>query len=286
MLLLLWAIPLIVLLVWGLNGASPNPVVPAICNPKPPDSPPARPPDNPAVLKARTTANSGVPFGRDFGTRQRDIEYDVTANPEALKDAKSLAVDQTSFQTASGSRQLDQNGILAWAEVKNQNRVLLHACFKRDRSLGSPGTYVGTVSIIDSRVGRVDVPFNVSLNYPIWQFVLALWMLMLLPATLYVWLLLGSFTDTRLSIKSFRNWIYGRNAIIALGTGATISFGFVLATYFKAEAWGSEVTEATALFGGAFSGFVAAAAGVTAAGQDKQPTELTKKTEPTGGAKS
>lgn len=100
----------------------------------------------------------------------------------------------------------------------------------------------------------MDVPFNVSLNYPVWQFVLALWVLMLLPATIYVWLLLGSFTTTTLSIASFKQWIYSRNAIIALGTGATISFGFILATYFRAEAWGSEVTEATALFGGAFAG--------------------------------
>ena len=84
-LLILWVIPLVVLLVWGLNGASPNPAVPAVCNPKPPDSTPASSPDNPAVLKARTTVNPGVPFGRDFGTRQRDIEYDVTANPDVLK---------------------------------------------------------------------------------------------------------------------------------------------------------------------------------------------------------
>jgi hypothetical protein len=261
---------LVVLLVWGLRGASPEPEVPEVCKPKSPDNPPSIPPENPAVLKPHSTVASGVPFGRDFGTKRRDIEYDVTANSETLKEAKSLAVEQTRFENASGSRQLDESGVLVWAEVKNQNRVLLHACFRRDHSFGSPGNYVGTVSIIDSRVGRVDIPFNVSLNYPVWQFVIALWVLMLLPATLYVWLLLGSFTTTKLSIASFRQWIFSRNAIIALGTGATISFGFVLASYFKAEAWGSDVTEATALFGGAFAGFVAAAAGVTGAGQDKE----------------
>jgi hypothetical protein len=275
-LLLLWAIPLVVFLAWGRNSASLNPAVPSACNPKAPDSLPGTPPDNPAVLKPHTTVNSGVPFGRFFDTKQRDIDYDVTANTEALKGARSLAVEQTLFQTASGSRQLDESDILAWAEVKNQNRVLLHVCFKRDGSFGSPGTYIGTVNIIDSRVARIDVPFNVSLNYPVWQFVLALWLLMLLPATLYVWLLLGSFTSTKLTIRAFKEWIYSRNAIIALGTGATISFGFVLATYFKAESWGSDITEATALFGGAFAGFVAAAAGVTSAGQDKDPAKRTE----------
>jgi hypothetical protein len=275
-LLLLWAIPLVVFLTWGLNGASPSPAVPLACNPKAPDSPAGTPPDNPAVLKPHTTVNSGVPFGRFFDTKQRNVEYDVTTNPEALKGATSLAVEQTLFQTAAGSRQLDESDILAWAEVKNQNRVLLHVCFRRDGSFGSAGTYIGTVSVIDSRVARIDVPFNVSLNYPVWQFVLALWVFMLLPATLYVWLLLGSFTSTRLTIGTFREWIYSRNAIIALGTGATISFGFVLATYFKAESWGSDVTEATALFGGAFAGFVAAAAGVTSAGQDKHPVTMTE----------
>ena len=283
-LLVLWAVPLVVFLAWGLNAASPSPDVPAICNPpKELDSPPGTPPENPAVLMPHTTVSSGVPFGRFFDTKERHIEYDVTANPEALKGATSLAVEKTLFLTAAGSRQLDDSDILAWAEVKNQNRVFLHVCFRRDGSFGSAGTYTGTVSVIDSRVARVDVPFNVSLNYPVWQFVLALWVFMLLPATLYVWLLLGSFTSTRLTIGRFRQWIYSRNAIIALGTGATISFGFVLATYFKAESWGSDITEATALFGGAFAGFVAAAAGVTSAGQDKHPATMTEK-EPTGEA--
>ena len=276
-LLLIWAIALAALIRWGLAGASPKPAVPSICQPRQANNPPLTPITNPAVLKPHSTVNSGIPFGRDFETKLRDIEYDVTANSSALKDATSLVVEMTQFQTATGGRQLDESDISAWAEVKNQSRVLLHVCFTRDGSLGSPGTYVGTISIIDSRVARVDVPFNVSLNYPVWQFVVALWVLMLLPASIYVWLLLGSFTDTRLTIASFREWIYSRNAIIALGTGATVSFGFILATYFKAEAWGSDVTEATALFGGAFAGFVATASGVTSAGQDKQPRDLTGK---------
>jgi hypothetical protein len=276
LLLVLWAILLITFVVWGANRKAPAATLPTACNAIDPDKPPAQNPTNPAVLKPHTSAISGVPFGRGFGVQQRNIEYDATSNSDLLKDARSLAVETALFQTTAGDRQLDPDDIVAWAEVKSQNRVFLHVCFQRDNSMGAAGIYTGTVSITDPRVARVDVPFNVSLNYPVWQLVIALWILMLLPASLYVWLLLGSFTDTRLTIANFKTWIFSRNAIIALGTGGTVSFGFVLATYFKGEAWGVSVTEATALFGGAFAGFVAAAAGVTSAGQDRQPRTMTE----------
>jgi hypothetical protein len=195
----------------------------------------------------------------------------VTQNQATLAEANYLDVEVAQFMTSTGDQELPEGAVVGYAQVLGGgSRVKLHVCFDRSsQKMGAPGLYVGTVNIVDPRVARLDVPFSVSLSYPIWQYVLAIYVSMLLPATLYVWLLLGSFKSAdRLSMEKFQRWFFSRNAIIALGTGFAVSIGLLLGTYFKAEAWGTSVTEATALFGACFSAFVAAAAGVTAASTD------------------
>jgi hypothetical protein len=274
LLLVMWVVVLAALVASGLNAtyakASTEPL-PKSCMPGPTAQPPEESPESPAVLKPHSTVTTGVPFGRNLDYQERSIEYDVTSNPEVLSNVKTLYVEKSLFQTAAGDRQLYPQDISSWAEVKAPTRVLSHVCFQRTLSTGPPGLYAGTISITDGRVARVDVPFNVSLSYPTWQFVFALWILAILPATLYVWLLLCSFTTTELCLGNFRIWIFSRNAIIALGSGVTISFGLVSSTYFRSDAWDANFAEATTLLGGAFAGFVAAALGVTGAGQDKKP---------------
>jgi len=274
LLLLVWAAILVTLVIWGISAgrhAGSSTSLPDSCTGSSTARPPESPPREPAVLKARTTVTTGVPFGRSYGNLQRDVEYDVASGADSLTGVQRITVEKSLFQTAAGDAQLSTADIHAWAEVRQPSRVILHVCFQRGRSTGLPGLYTGTISITDERVARVDVPFNVSLSFPTWQYIFALWVLALLPATLYVWLLLGSFTTTELSISNFKAWIFSRNAIIALGTGATVSFGLVTSTYFRTEEWGASITEATTLFGAAFAGFVAAASGVTGAGQDKRP---------------
>jgi hypothetical protein len=277
LLVLVWAAALTGLLAWGtVASAEQAESAPTDCVKDDNSEQAGVSTESPAVLRPRTTINSSVPFGHDFAVLRRDIEYDVTANPESLTGSPRLTVEHSRFQDARGARQLNDEDIIAWAEVRDTSRAFLHVCFVRSTSFGRPGTYVGTISITDPRVARVDVPFTVSLSYATWQYALAVWIVMLLPATVYVWLLLGSFTTTELRITAFRDWIYSRNAIIAIGTGIAVSFSFWLATYFTAEAWGGSLTDITSLFGGAFAGFVAAASGVTAAGQDKAPIAQTE----------
>src|SRR5262249_4372767 len=107
------------------------------------------------------------------------------------------------------------------------------------------------------------------MSYPWWQFVVAVLIAMLLPALLYVWFLRGSFTGhPGLTFAHLQAWIFSRVTLMSLGAGVAAALGVFSATYARAEAWGSDYTAATALFGATFSAFVAAATGVAAAGSD------------------
>jgi hypothetical protein len=144
--------------------------------------------------------------------------------------------------------------------------------------------------------------------YPWWQLVLSVLVAMLLPAILYVWFLRGSFTsqpspDTpagpaapgapagpggpgapagpapHSGVKLFEQWIFSRVALMSYGAGVAAAVGIFSATYARTENWGSDYTAATALFGAAFSAFIAAATGVTAAGADKESHKVANRNE-------
>ncbi|MGH3176601.1 MAG: hypothetical protein ACRDPF_22400, partial [Streptosporangiaceae bacterium] len=115
-----------------------------------------------------------------------------------------------------------------------------------------------------------DVAFNVTLSYPWWQLVFAVFVGMLLPAILYVWFLKGSFQSHQgLTIGLLQDWLFSRTALMAVGAGFAAAIGVFSAIYAKAPQWGTDWTSATGLFGATFSAFVAAATAVTAAGSDR-----------------
>ena len=59
------------------------------------------------------------------------------------------------------------------------------------------GDYAGTVSLVDPRIERVDIPLAVSMAYPVWQLPLVLLLLVLPLAIGYLWILKGSFHARR-----------------------------------------------------------------------------------------
>ena len=233
-----------------------------------------------AQLTPRTDPEplSAVVFQRELGLRRRMVEYEVSY-PPAEDAAGAAAVDELDdgpvetqvgqFLDVTASRELDTRYIDATAEHRN-GRLLLTVTFdRRSSALGAPGSYVGTISVVDPRVGRVDVPFRVALAFPWWQFVLALLLFMLLPATVYLWYLRGSFTpDAQPTFLGLQEWLFSRNAQMSFGTGVAAAASVWMATYISGETWGGSIAAATALFGATFSSFVAAATAVTAAGAD------------------
>ena len=268
----IWAIVLAGLLAWGMAANASAKSDPAGCGQAGSvRGASSTAPSKPAQLKLRAEPITAVPFSRNRTIEFRQLEYDVTDAGKVLAKVSQLAVFTGQFISSDGSQQLNPRDINATAVLQG-GRVILTVCFNRtDPSFGAPGSYLGTVSIVDPRVNRTDVAFNITMSYPCWQWVFAVFVAMLLPAILYVWFLKGSFqSNTGLTIGQLQDWIFCRTALMAIGAGIAAAIGVFSAIYAKAPAWGTDWTSATGLFGATFSAFVAAATAVIAAGSDKQ----------------
>jgi hypothetical protein len=266
-----WAIAFTTLLVWGLYAQASATSDTTDCPTAGPVSGvPSAAPGKPAQLKPRAAPVTSVPFSRNRTIQFRQVQYDVTDPGGVLANVHQLDVFIGQFISSDGSQQLNPRDINATAAF-HSGQVVLDVCFNRtDTDFGAPGSYLGTVSIVDPRVSRTDVSFNVTLSYPWWQLVLAVFLAMLLPAILYVWFLKGSFQSHQgLNIELLQDWIFSRTALMAIGAGFAAAIGVFSAIYAKTPGWGADWTSATGLFGATFSAFVAAATAVTAAGSDR-----------------
>jgi hypothetical protein len=147
------------------------------------------------------------------------------------------------------------------------NRAVLTVDLSRDGDrLGMPGSYSGSVRIIDPRVERRDISLQVTMSYPYWQFPVAMLVFVLFPALIYVWLVKGSFTSQMkkaspdkpaapdepvvLTAITFQNYVFSRNGIISIGAGVVAAVSFISATYLSGATWGSDITQWITLFGG------------------------------------
>src|SRR6185369_2949307 len=75
----------------------------------------------------------------------------------------------------------------AWYQA---GRVNMQLCIdRRPPETAFAGTYEGTVSIVDSRIHRVDLPVRVTAAAPQWQAVLLLLVLAVIGGSWYVWVL-------------------------------------------------------------------------------------------------
>jgi hypothetical protein len=313
-----WLGLLISLLAWGLvDRANAKTDILGCPGQQPVAGIPSQAPKQPAQLKPRSEPRSAIAFYQDRIIARRRIEYDITDPAHNLRDKTPLEVSVAPFVNASNGRELRPTDINATATTSH-SRVILDVCFNRtDPKFGSPGSYNGVITIIDPRVTATDVTFAVTMAYPWWQLVLSVLVAMLLPAILYVWFLRGSFTsqpspdtpagpaapDTpagpaapgapagpagpgapagpapHSGVKLFEQWIFSRVALMSYGAGVAAAVGIFSATYARTENWGSDYTAATALFGAAFSAFIAAATGVTAAGADKESHKVANRNE-------
>ena len=267
----IWAIAFAVLLAWGLGAnASAKPDTTDCQQAGSVPGVPSTAPGKPAQLKPRAAPVTAVPFSRSRTIQFRQVEYDVADPGKALANVRQLDIFTGQFVSSDGSQQLNPRDINATATLRS-GRVLLDVCFNRtDPGFGAPGSYLGTVSIVDPRVNRTDVAFNITMSYPWWQLVFAVFVAMLLPAIFYVWFLKGSFQSHQgLKIGMLQEWLFSRTALMAVGAGFAAAIGVFSAIYAKAPAWGADWTSATGLFGATFSAFVAAATAVTAAGSDR-----------------
>ena len=142
-------------------------------------------------------------------------------------------------------------------------RVLLKVCIDRTGAgFAAPGSYQGTISIVDPRVSPVSIPVTVTLDWPIWQWVMegsCSW-----PPP---WPGHGTSGSSRpRSIRaapvSLLDFCSNKLGILSIGAGIVAAFGVYSATYLNSVTWGSSSGQVFALFGAMFSAFLAGATAV------------------------
>ena len=233
----------------------------------------------PAQLAPHGTQVESIAFGRGLNSQLREFEFSVTDPGGTLTDATCLPAHVNPFLRIgqAESAQLDPSRIDVAATVSGQ-QVLVSVMMRRDGADFAPaGSYAGTISLVDPRIERVDIPLAVSMAYPVWRLPLVVLLLVIPVAIGYLWLLKGSFhagrpeaTDaTIIQLWQFDAYAFSRNGILAIGAGAAAAALVFSATYLSSQTWGASFVDAISLFGAMFAGFVAASTPVTAAGTDR-----------------
>lgn len=266
---LVWLISVFVFVVWGAVAQKSLQNAPQSgasgCNPQPVPAGKAL-----ATVQLRTGSSPNVVFARGLGTQERRFEYTVIDKDEVLQKPPCVTIEKTPFVRDKGDTRLDPTDIAANARLTGDRLILTVEFSRKDLAFGKAGSYAGTITILDPRIDRVDIPMTVTLAYPVWQLPFALFLAILLPATLYVWLLKGSFSgsDKAITFGAFAAYFQGRNGLLAITAGAAASFGVYTANYLSATTWDFEALEIISLVTSMFTAFVAAATAVSAAGAD------------------
>ena len=232
----------------------------------------------PVKLAPLGTPVTSIAFGRGLSEQDRQFEFTL-AEPLPARNPACLQVRVNPFlRTGDGaSAELDLSRIRAGAAVAGRQVLVSLTVDRSSVHFAPPGSYTGTVSIVDPRVERVDIPLTVSLSYPVWQLPLVALLLVLPVAVTNLWLLKGSFAKNlqTVTVALFDDYAFSRNGFLAIGAGVAAAVLVFSTTYLSSPTWGVSFVDVLSLFGGAFAAFTAAATPVTAAGVDNSDS-LTK----------
>jgi hypothetical protein len=230
-----------------------------------PGLPPALPANyKPAKLVLISGQTTTLAFNRALATKTLTIQYGISgAIPETgasqfpgLQVADPLGFIRDDQEPLPG----DRVKVASWVQ---NGRVLLKICVQRTGpGFADPGTYQGTVSIVDPRVGRVDVPVVVTLAYASWQLIMSLLVAAVLAGAWYVWVLQAKKPEQAAIGWDFVDFYGTMLGVLSIGAGVVAAFGVYSATYLNSTTWGSSSGQVFALTGAMFSAFLAGAATV------------------------
>lgn len=210
------------------------------------------------LINGQTTT---LAFDRALTTKTLTIQYGVTGTIKGGRKHPRLQVTQLDFLRSDqvalpGSRVK----VAAWYQ---NGRVLLKVCVDRSGAkLADPGSYQGTVSIVDPRVNRVDIPIVVTLSYPSWQLVLELLVLTAFAGSWYIWVLQKKEPGDRAISWDFVRYCGTMLGALSIAAGVIAAFGVYNATYLNSTGWGSAAEQPLTLLGVMFGAFLAGAASV------------------------
>jgi hypothetical protein len=219
----------------------------------------------------RPAQSSTLTLGRALGRKSRQLEFELKGGKNVLTQGALLAVDFDPF-VRTDDTELSRANYSARAEFRD-NRVRLYVCLSRvgrtstNGAVGpvaDAGTYTGTVSLVDPRVARTDVPFTFVVAYPYYPVVLAIALITELAALCWIWILRRDEATPTEAAKpafspEFRRWLKSGVGVASAGVGAVAGIGALIAIYFNSTTWALNVAGVVALVTGIFSAFVTAA---------------------------
>lgn len=214
-------------------------------------------PSSPTVTaKLLSGQRAEADFGRALISRTLILDFSLSAVPAG---GTAFHVTQNQF-LRSDDASLNPNDIAVKANRAGKVLVL-SVCFDRNvknQPLGDPGSYSGSVTIDDSRLGSpVIVPLTVTLQYSNWAFLLWLYFAAAIPGIWCVWVLRSgrNGTDGALSL-SFFTWAKTVSGLVAIVAGGIAAFAVFTAVYLRDPTWGYSGLQPVTLYGGMFSAFV------------------------------
>lgn len=131
-----------------------------------------------------------------------------------------------------------------------------------EAGLGDPGTYRGVVSVIDQRVGRVDLPLTITLSYPNAFRVSAILTLAALGGLWVAWLVQDTEKSGSFRLRRFLDWTVSSLGLLSIGAGLAAAFQAFRLAYLNNAAWGSNLGDAATLLAVSFTAFTAATIGL------------------------
>jgi hypothetical protein len=259
---------LLVFPVWFLVSGSPHsrpcsfPGIPQQVAKTPPAEPASFKPVKLVLISGQATT---LAFNRDLGVKTLTLQYGVNGVIPftGTNQSPQLAANDLLGFIRDDQEALPGGKLVAVKAWVQNGRVLLKVCIDRTGAgFAAPGSYQGTVSIVDPRVSPVSIPVTVTLDWPIWQWVMELLVVAALVGTWYVWVLQAPKNATSGAPVSLLDFCSNKLGVLSIGAGIVAAFGVYNATYLNSVTWGSSSGQIFALFGAMFSAFLAGATAV------------------------
>jgi hypothetical protein len=252
LLLIIWLASVVVLGVWGAANSSRYEDAAGEPQSACPTSVLAEA-DEPATMDMRPNSRSTVAYGREVGVRHAALDFELTDPAGVLPNRTCLEVEVGPFVRDTNDGELASEQITAESTVQGDRALVTVKFDRQDASFGRGGSYSGFVSVIDERVQRVDIPVTVTLAYPIWQYPLAVTVLVLLPAFLYV---VAKLSVDPATLSGAQKYLSTGEGFAAAVAGAVASLGVYMTVYLQSATWDADVLQYFALIAAAVAAFV------------------------------
>lgn len=192
-------------------------------------------------------AKKPLPHGQKIASLPEGIVFDISKRP---LDREGL----------DGS--IAPEEYVAIAKVTAPKEVTVTVCANPGARHLDAGTYVGSLRIRDPRIEDVTVPIIITLQYPSYKWIAALFgVVVFIAGSFFVWAS-GKKADNKAvwawsgGLAELPRWLLHNYVGVVAGTIAAISV--FLATYWRNPAWGAKAPEEWfALFGATFTAYTA-----------------------------